>query len=343
MAREGRRRVEDMLEAGFSIADTVDDDHDDDGGRRNDATTSDVRNDDVRRVLQHVRPPPLFVGDDVASSDVPRSSHPSSSHLRPTTDDDDSHRGGGGNGGGGILTPKHGEHKRAVSFASSSSVALPTASSIEMSPGFNSVTIIPPTPKSPVVVVVDDVHPSSSTTRPTPSISPSKLNGLVGLLSRCPSPSRYANAALLGRDEDYNNDGEGEGEGYRDVRKAAGVVVGGDDDERSSSDAPWNVDYLEYYSIEYREDEEFDNIGGGGGGGGGRRGHARMLPMDRIRPTLGQNLAKLDLCGCKCSLFDLSGAVSHSVDSVFNDEKYNRPPRESLSIGRVHPSCHSRR
>jgi hypothetical protein len=37
------------------------------------------------------------------------------------------------------------------------------------------------------------------------------------------------------------------------------------------------------------------------------------MPLDRIRPTLGQNLAKLDLCGCKCSLFDLSGAVSFNL------------------------------
>ncbi|KAL3807481.1 hypothetical protein ACHAXA_011077 [Cyclostephanos tholiformis] len=176
-----------------------------------------------------------------------------------------------------------------------------------MSPGFNSVTNIPPTPISPPPVV------ASPATTPKRTISTSKLNGLVGLLSRCPSPSRYANAALLGKDDDY----DGGERGRRDVRGSAGVIVGGDDidnDEQSSDDGPLNVDYLKNYSIEYREDEEFDNLGDGGGGGGRNRygggggGSRRMLPMDRIRPTLGQNLAKLDLCGCKCSLFDLSGA-----------------------------------
>ncbi|EED93171.1 adp-ribosylation factor-related protein [Thalassiosira pseudonana CCMP1335] len=39
-----------------------------------------------------------------------------------------------------------------------------------------------------------------------------------------------------------------------------------------------------------------------------KKGKKKMFPLSKIRPTLGQNLAKLDLCGCKCSLFDLSGA-----------------------------------
>lgn len=33
-----------------------------------------------------------------------------------------------------------------------------------------------------------------------------------------------------------------------------------------------------------------------------------MFPLERIRPILGQNLAKVDVIRCNCSLFDLSGA-----------------------------------
>ena len=34
---------------------------------------------------------------------------------------------------------------------------------------------------------------------------------------------------------------------------------------------------------------------------------ARMLPLHLIRPTIGQNLAKIDACGCRLNVFDLGG------------------------------------
>ena len=77
-------------------------------------------------------------------------------------------------------------------------------------------------------------------------------------------------------------------------------------------------------SWDRQQEHNGSSSGGGGGrhhrrhGGGGRQSSAgRMMPLDRIRPTLGQNLAKLDLCGCKCSLFDLSGAVSSSSSRCY--------------------------
>ncbi len=123
-------------------------------------------------------------------------------------------------------------------------------------------------------------------------------NTFIGLL-RCPSPIKYSNSVI--EDEyDYNEE----------------ELSGKDHLEEPS----WNTEYLRDYYINYQEDEEFDikhtrargSSHSSSGGDGGTRGSQlkKMFPLDRIRPTLGQNLATLDLRGCKCSLFDLSGAVS---------------------------------
>ncbi|KAL9187844.1 hypothetical protein ACHAXT_006222 [Thalassiosira profunda] len=116
----------------------------------------------------------------------------------------------------------------------------------------------------------------------TPVIeTPTKQNSFIQLL-RCPSPGKYSSAALGEEDDEYNENPAG----GRDALE------------------PWSTEYLKDYYIDYKEGEEFDVKQPRGGNGKAKK----MFPLDRIRPTLGQNLAKLDLCGCKCSLFDLSGA-----------------------------------
>ena len=117
-----------------------------------------------------------------------------------------------------------------------------------------------------------------------PPVTTKKSSSFMELL-RCPSPKKYSDATL---DED-------EDEEYHD---------------HPARDAlePWDTEYLRDYYIDYQEGEEFDIKKHRASGGGGQA--KKMFPLDRIRPTLGQNLAKLDLSGCKCSLFDLSGAVS---------------------------------
>lgn len=133
---------------------------------------------------------------------------------------------------------------------------------------------------------------NNSTTTKNPSTSslletPIRKSSFIQLL-RCPSPGRYSDAKL----------GEEDDEEYHDNNPAA----------TSPSPVkdllePWSTEYLRDYYINYQEDEEFDcrqRVAGGN--------VKKMFPMNKIRPTLGQNLAKLDLCGCKCSLFDLSGA-----------------------------------
>eukprot|EP00571_Detonula_confervacea_P009230 CAMPEP_0172321822 /NCGR_PEP_ID=MMETSP1058-20130122/44382_1 /TAXON_ID=83371 /ORGANISM="Detonula confervacea, Strain CCMP 353" /LENGTH=414 /DNA_ID=CAMNT_0013037421 /DNA_START=185 /DNA_END=1426 /DNA_ORIENTATION=+ len=120
-----------------------------------------------------------------------------------------------------------------------------------------------------------------ATTKNTTSTPvPTKKNSFIELL-RCPSPRKYSNSALGEEEEEYH-------------------------DNNPAKDAlePWSTDYLNDYYVNYQEGEEFDVKQQRGGGGKAKK----MLPLDRIRPTLGQNLAKLDLSGCKCSLFDLSGA-----------------------------------
>ncbi|KAL7545391.1 hypothetical protein ACHAWF_008737, partial [Thalassiosira exigua] len=140
--------------------------------------------------------------------------------------------------------------------------------------------------------------------------TPTKKNSFIQLL-RCPSPGRYSDAAI-GTDDDDDDDLQEED-----------LDLGGEDGPVAEKEAlePWSAEYLRDYNIEYREGEEFDlKPPARGGGGGGVGGAARkMFPLDRIRPTLGQNLAKLDLCGCKCSLFDLSGAVSLGAWRMSNE------------------------
>ena len=108
---------------------------------------------------------------------------------------------------------------------------------------------------------------------------PSRRNSFIELL-RCPSPGKYAKAATAEEEEEYRCDDE--------------------------PIKPWSTDYLRDYYINYHEGEEFDAQHQRGSGGARKK----MFPMERIRPTLGQNLARLDVCGCRCSLLDLSGTVS---------------------------------
>ncbi len=94
---------------------------------------------------------------------------------------------------------------------------------------------------------------SSSAACRHPAVSPAKLNGLVGLLSRCP---RCWGGRRSRRSRSRSTTG-------------GGIDVGGGDVVPSSDDRTWNADYLNGYAIDYREDEEFDHDGGGGGGEGG--------------------------------------------------------------------------
>ncbi|KAL7436716.1 hypothetical protein ACHAXH_007372 [Discostella pseudostelligera] len=148
---------------------------------------------------------------------------------------------------------------------------------------------LPPLPSSSS----SSISTSSSTVAQQHANSKSTFIGLL----RCPSPIKYSNAVIV---DDYNDEEE---------------LL----DEEPIDEPPlWDTEYLRDYYINYQEEEEFDikqtrvgsSSSSSSGGGVSKSGSQakKMFPLDRIRPTLGQNLATLDLRGCKCSLFDLSGA-----------------------------------
>mmetsp|Transcript_25833 Transcript_25833/g.53568 ORF Transcript_25833/g.53568 Transcript_25833/m.53568 type:complete len:576 (-) Transcript_25833:79-1806(-) len=128
---------------------------------------------------------------------------------------------------------------------------------------------------------------------------------------RCPSPQSYSNAGLDNDDDEIVED-ENDTSVVAESLNAATPAL-----ENANSHSPLerqekeevqivdSIDHLSNYFIDYQDGEEFDLIPNNNLKG---KKFAKMFPLDKIRPTLGQNLAKLDLSGCKCSLFDLSGA-----------------------------------
>lgn len=166
---------------------------------------------------------------------------------------------------------------------------------VSLSPGFNSViNILTPAISTPqVVAAVVNVNNNPMTTR--------RRSSLIGLLSHCPSPMKYQNAALLDDDEYHQQE---------ELRAIDDVNNNGN--KKDNDDDVWNNEYLQNYNIEYDDNEEFDvakqpHKNSSVTRSTPRKNTRNMMPLERIRPTLGQNLSKLDLCGCQCSLFDLSG------------------------------------
>ena len=46
---------------------------------------------------------------------------------------------------------------------------------------------------------------------------------------------------------------------------------------------------------------------------------AKMLPLEKIRPTIGMNLAKMDACGAKVHVFDVSGKFQNLWERYYAD------------------------
>ncbi|KAL3792106.1 hypothetical protein HJC23_013380 [Cyclotella cryptica] len=149
----------------------------------------------------------------------------------------------------------------------------------------------PPLPPQPGLSKPRDQAPAPITS------TPSKRSSFIQLL-RCPSPQRYSSSALGEEEEEY----------YSDAIHASAVAAIAtsaqkqpQQDQQQQEVEEWNTDYLNDYYINYQDGEEFDVKVSNGK-------KSKMFPLERIRPTLGQNLAKVEIGGCKCSLFDLSGA-----------------------------------
>lgn len=131
----------------------------------------------------------------------------------------------------------------------------------------------------------DDMNPINDNNAPRGSVIRNML--------RCPSPQKYTAAAMGGEEDEYNLD-----EHVDDVANSTTIASSQSGNEEEHDDEKWDEEYLKDYHIDYNDNQQFDV----------RNSKVKMFPLDKIRPTLGQNLAKLDMCRCKCSLFDLSGA-----------------------------------
>lgn len=46
---------------------------------------------------------------------------------------------------------------------------------------------------------------------------------------------------------------------------------------------------------------------------------ARMLPLEKVRPTIGMNLAKINLCGAMCHVWDLGGKMRELWERYYAD------------------------
>ena len=178
-------------------------------------------------------------------------------------------------------------------------------------PTSNKATSKPPLPPTRQKSIETTSEPSSNDEilLQTPN---TKKSSFIELF-RCPSPGRYSDAALGEEEEEEFLDASTKS--ASNLSGSASALVAKQQQQQQHAKKketlePWSTSYLQNYSINYVDSEEFDiKLTSRTAGGGYAK---KMFPLKRIRPTLGQNLAKLNLCGCKCSLFDLSGAVSSS-------------------------------
>jgi GTPase SAR1 family protein len=47
--------------------------------------------------------------------------------------------------------------------------------------------------------------------------------------------------------------------------------------------------------------------------------NAKMLPLSKVRPTIGMNLGKVDVCGAKCRVWDLGGQLQNLWERYYDD------------------------
>ena len=169
-----------------------------------------------------------------------------------------------------------------------------------------------PQPKKPPLPSKATTAAANKLARTNTPISPSKTSTFIQFL-RCPSPQSYSSAAL-GEEDEYDGDVESSSFAPTVSTTASKEPASAMEEENDDDDNTDSIDHLRNYYINFQENEQFDmntynNLK--------RNNPVKMFPLDKIRPTLGQNLAKLDMSGCKCSLFDLSGSVGPTTVLLF--------------------------
>ena len=135
----------------------------------------------------------------------------------------------------------------------------------------------------------------------------------------CPAPRMYSREAMTDGDDD-------EEEIFDEVQLSARNSSSGLDNTKSQEVEDLDADLDDLLGMESQHSldkaaspttgstavELHGDHDDGGDGDGDEHEHdlkpaARMLPLHLIRPTIGQNLAKIDACGCRLNIWDLGG------------------------------------
>lgn len=112
----------------------------------------------------------------------------------------------------------------------------------------------------------------------------------------CPAPPKYANAVVEEEDDE-------EDEGLLQPQPLL-------HSKRTSQASMESVELVEEPENDKEEDEVEDYD---------LKPKAKMLPLHKIRPTIGMNLAKLDLCGAKIHVWDLGGKLIDLWERYYQD------------------------
>lgn len=138
----------------------------------------------------------------------------------------------------------------------------------------------------------------SPRSHPKPKVVTRKLS--------CPGPSRYSSA----KDSQEEIITESSSERAQPSERWVDVSLGSHHEETMQ-----NEDVKEDTSLKTQVEGEDTALNGEYNL---KKGHS-MLPADKIRPTMGQNLAKIDISGAKCHVFDISGKFQDLWERYYPD------------------------
>jgi GTPase SAR1 family protein len=126
----------------------------------------------------------------------------------------------------------------------------------------------------------------------------------------CPAPPRYSRQRVLIEEDSASDRGKPSQRWLDDRQESSLEDVEWTAEPQSQETTPGTNDAEEEDQLQYEQDTQQEyNLKPG----------CKMLPLSKIRPTMGQNLAKIDVCGAKCHLFDISGQFQDLWQRYYND------------------------
>mmetsp|Transcript_9671 Transcript_9671/g.27524 ORF Transcript_9671/g.27524 Transcript_9671/m.27524 type:complete len:476 (+) Transcript_9671:337-1764(+) len=105
-------------------------------------------------------------------------------------------------------------------------------------------------------------------------------------------------------DDDDNDDDNISIDSIAEVAAAMLLPTFGSDDDAKMPTFPDSL----YTATNEQQQQQYD-----------LKRNAKMLPFNKIRPTIGTNLAKLDICGMKCHFFDVGGKLQNLWERYYDD------------------------